>query len=143
MTWQIAILEDDQSRIAEMSGWLAEALPEFDHKFFEDAGEMIQWLGENLRDVALIALDHDLPLRTIERRLVDLGTGRQVVDYLATISPTCPVLVHSSNVIAAQGMIAVLHKAGWEHARVHPHEDVAWVRSAWAEQVLGLLREFS
>ncbi len=93
----VAILEDDQNRITAMRTCLAETLPGIKADFFEDAQEMIAWLSEHLGNVILISLDHDLPLRNREGKTIDCGTGRQVADYLASVSPTCPVIVHSSN----------------------------------------------
>src|SRR5258708_32047364 len=93
----IAILEDNPDRIAAMRMCMAEALPGVEVVFFENAQEMIVWLGEHLGNVVLISLDHDLPLRNDESKTIDCGTGRQVADYLASLLPTCPVIVHSSN----------------------------------------------
>ena len=89
----VAILEDDPARIAAMRACLDELLPGAAAAFFEDAMQMIAWLGRHLGDVVLISLDHDLPLRADRGRTVDCGTGRQVADYLASVPPICPVIV--------------------------------------------------
>jgi hypothetical protein len=141
MARTIAILEDNGPRIAEMWAWLAETLPDCEVVFFDNANAIINWLSEHLRRVSLISLDHDLLLRTPDGRWVDGGTGREVVDSLVRSSPACPVLVHSSNEVAAQGMLDVLRKNAWKCTQVRPYEDVAWIRQEWAEAVVRLLHD--
>ena len=59
----IVILEDNADRIAEMKACLADVLPRVTAIFFDSAQEMISWLPQNLANIVLISLDHDLPLR--------------------------------------------------------------------------------
>lgn len=119
-----------------MRSCLAEILPDIEIAFFENAPAMISWLGQNLGDIVLISLDHDLPLRLdAAGRTVDFGTGRQVVDFLTSVPPTCPVIVHSSNDVCASGMFFALKNANWPCSRVYPCDDVAWIKSSWAAQV--------
>ena len=113
---------------------LAEILP-VEAIFFEKSREMIAWLGQHLGEVVFISLDHDLPLRDADGRSIDCGTGREVADYLASMPPTCPVIVHSSNDVCAAGMFFALKDAGWPCSRVYPCNDTAWIGAAWAEQV--------
>ncbi|HEY2584972.1 MAG TPA: cyclic-phosphate processing receiver domain-containing protein [Tepidisphaeraceae bacterium] len=104
----IAILEDDAARVAELTAVLRELLYSAPPVFFEDAGRMLVWLGEHLREADLISLDHDLPFRRDEEnRLIDCGTGRHVADWLTAAPAKCPVIVHSSNEACAAGMMAV------------------------------------
>jgi hypothetical protein len=131
----LAILEDDERRIEAMRSCVAEQLADTELIFFENASEMISWLGHNLNAVTLISLDHDLPIRDVAGRTVDFGTGRQVVDFLATKSAACPVIVHSSNDASASGMFFALKNANWPCSRVYPSEDLAWIKSSWAIQV--------
>jgi CheY-like chemotaxis protein len=136
----ITLLEDDPVRIAAMTAVLRELLPSARPIFFEDARQMLAWLGAHLGDVDLISLDHDLPVRRdAENRLIDCGTGREVADWLGGVPPTCPVIVHSSNEPCAAGMMAVLQEAGWPCRRVYPYGDLAWIHGAWAEAVRELL----
>ena len=105
MAGYVAVLEDDHARIAEMRACLAEVLPGFEPVFFDDAGRMIAWLDDHLGEVVLVSLDHDLPItRSADGGVVDCGDGRMVADYLATRTPTCPVIVHTSNHLAAPGV---------------------------------------
>jgi len=131
----VAILEDDADRVAAMRACLSAVLPGVDAVFFEDAREMITWLRHHLSEVELLSLDHDLPLRGRGGATIDCGTGRQVVDYLASLPPTCPVIVHSSNDACAAGMFFALNDAGWTCSRVYPHDGEAWVRETWSERV--------
>jgi len=85
---QVAILEDDPNRITAMRACVTETLPGIEVVVFDDAREMIGWLGRNLGDVVLTSLDHDLPLRGHEGKTIDCGTGREVADYLASVPPT-------------------------------------------------------
>lgn len=140
MRRHVAILEDDRRRIDEMRRLLAQMLPTADPIFFLNAREMINWLGEHLSEVALISLDHDLPLYEEDGRSIDCGTGRQVVDFLATTSATCPVVVHSSNLDCAAGMVFALRDTGWTCSRVHPRDDLAWIADEWMRCVAQHLR---
>ena len=137
----VAILEDDAARIAKMRERLADLLPRHEHVFFDSAIEMIAWLRDHLADVALISLDHDLPLHaTRDGAEIDCGNGRLVADYLATLPATCPLIVHSSNDHFAPGMVRVLRDAGWPLRRVYPHDGTAWVSKAWADELHTFIR---
>lgn len=141
MSGVIAILEDDAGRIDAMKTCLAGIFPGAKIVFHDDAQSMIDWLGQDLGEVILISLDHDLPIRTVDGKSVDCGTGRQVTDYLATLPPTCPMIVHSSNEPCAAGMFFTLKDAGWPCSRVYPCDDISWIASAWADRVQQYLRE--
>jgi hypothetical protein len=132
----VAVLEDNAGRLAEMRACLAEVLPQHEAVFFDNADEMIAWLKEHLPEVMLISLDHDLPLWQLrDGQQVDPGAGRMVADYLSTLEPTCPVIIHSSNENSAPGMMRVLHDAGWPHHRVYPCDDNQWIRNAWIGEI--------
>ena len=141
MAGLVAILEDNAGRIAEMQACLAEALPGVPSVFFENAFEMISWLEQHLDEVLLISLDHDLPLLDAIVNQIDCGDGRMVADFLASMLPTCPVIVHSSNADCAPGMYFTLKEKGWPTVRIVPHEDQAWVREAWKPQLLRWVRD--
>jgi hypothetical protein len=137
----VAILEDNADRIVAMRLCVAEALPGFEVIFFDKLQEMIAWLGQHLGEVLLISLDHDLPLRNEEGKSIDCGTGREVADYLVSLPPTCPVIVHSSNDACAAGMFFALKDAGWPCSRVYPCDDTAWIGDAWSDQVRRYIHE--
>src|SRR5581483_5326332 len=141
MAEAVAILEDDPTRIAAMRACLAAVFPGIEVIVFEDAREMIGWLDRHLGDVLFVSLDHDLPLKSQRPSVIDCGTGRQVADYLASLPPTCPVIVHSSNNFCAPGMFFALKDAGWPCSRVYPDDDQAWVSASWAEEVRRFVRD--
>src|SRR5262245_56355741 len=110
----VAILEDDERRQQEMHRLLAGALPSAQLFVFDNAPDMIDWLGIHLAECDLLCLDHDLvftPERPGGRS--DPGTGQDVVDYLATKTPKQPVVIHTSNWGVVRGMITPLERQGW------------------------------
>ena len=141
MAHVVAILEDNAARIVAMRACLADVLPDATLHFFDSAQQMVAWLSERLLEVDLLSLDHDLPLRREDGKSIDCGNGRQVVDYLASMPPTCPVIVHSSNDPCAAAMFYDLKHAGWPCSRVYPCDGEAWIAEAWMEQVRRYLPE--
>jgi hypothetical protein len=125
----VAVLEDDADRLREMRACLADLLPQYQAIYFDNAFKMVRWLKTQLPQVVLISLDHDLPTEG------DHGTGRQVVDFLAPLPATCPVIVHTSNEFFAPGMMKVLADGGWPYSRVYPHNDHNWIRQGWTDQI--------
>jgi hypothetical protein len=137
---KIAILEDDADRIDEMKRRISTCLQECEVVVFDNAPDMIKWLRGHLEEVRLICLDHDLgPNRDRNGETFDPGTGRDVADYLACRAPVCPVLIHTTNSMAAPGMVLVLSDSGWAHSRVVPYNDLEWIRSSWIVDVKNLL----
>jgi hypothetical protein len=136
-----AILEDNSDRIAEMRACAQEALPNLRPVFFVNAHEMIAWLELNLPQIALISLDHDLPVMSVEGRLVDCGDGRLVANALGKVAPTCPVIIHSSNDHCATTMFHTLRDAGWPTTEIVPFDGHAWVRAVWMPHLLQLVRD--
>jgi hypothetical protein len=137
----IAILDDESDRLRAMSRLLARRLPGFVVRFFDNAPDMVLWLKEHLRSCALLSLDHDLgPNRVRDGEEFDPGIGRDVVDFLATCIPACPVVIHSTNSLAAPGMQDVLETAGWAHYKVVPYKHLLWIKETWIEQVTTCLR---
>ena len=79
--------------------------------------------------MACISLDHDLePMSPGDG---DPGTGRMVADLLAGFRPTCPVIIHTTNRLAADGMEFVLADGGWAVERIMPYENCRWIAGAW------------
>ena len=131
----IAILEDDEGRrdamVRELSGQ-----EDVSVVLFPRAQEMIVWLEQHLGECALISLDHDLVCKV---KGDDPGSGMDVVQFLSGRSPSCPVIVHTSNHLAAPGMRYQLSQANWQHERVAPFNDLEWVGVAWAPIVRAVL----
>lgn len=132
----IVILEDDADRVAAMTHCLDERLPEYGVLVFDNAPDMINWLRDHLNEVTILCLDHDLgPNRVRSGGIFDPGTGRDVVNYLATRAPVCPVVIHTTNSLAVPGMQMELEDADWMFCRVVPYDDVRWIREAWIVDV--------
>ena len=137
---QIVILEDNVDRRLVMLECLSDRFSQYDVRFFVTAGEMIAHLRANLHLALAIALDHDLDLIPIDpRRNIDPGSGRDVADFLATLRPVCPVLIHSTNAPAAFGMQRELQDAGWKSDRVIPSDGERWIRNEWLVRLRNLI----
>jgi hypothetical protein len=136
----VVTLEDDEPRRTAMSQALESAMPETEYLFFDNAPDMIEWLERHLRSVDLICLDHDLgPNIEREGEFFDPGTGREVADFLAGREPSCPVIIHSSNAPAVEGMKFALEDAGWKTQRVVPFDNLDWIGGEWIEAVVRCL----
>jgi hypothetical protein len=132
MALKIVILEDNEERQAIMRACLEDRFYMYEHRFFVDAAAMIHFLNDHLAEAIVISLDHDLDGGCDEYgRLIDVGTGRDVADYLATHVPVCPVVIHTSNSDCAIGMEQELHAARWQTRRVVPFDDLTWIEQAW------------
>jgi hypothetical protein len=88
----------------------------------------------------LISLDHDLDSvpRSGEDEPINHGCGRGVVDYLVTQPPTCPVIIHTSNATAGDGMYFALRRGGWPTFRVYPEDHHGWIGRTWVDQIRAL-----
>lgn len=132
----LALLDDSPDRLSAMLEAAAGWRPEVGVRAFDNAPEMIEWLGGHLRDCTLISLDHDLgPSREIGGERRDPGTGRDVADFLARQAPACPVVVHTSNNLARVGMEFALKDSGWKVLHAYPGPDLSWVATSWLATV--------
>jgi len=138
---RIAILDDAPERIDVMRDAIEKHMPEVGMVFFDNAPDMIEWLRDGLASVSLLSLDHDLgPNRERDGAVFDPGTGRDVVDRLAAVVASCPVLIHSSNGPAASGMMFALEDADWQVDRVVPFDDMDWISGTWISRVQDMLK---
>jgi hypothetical protein len=132
----ILVLEDDADRTASMREVLVTHFASHELVFIDNAPDVVEWLRQHLREAVLICLDHDLgPNRERNGETFDPGIGRDVVEYMVTLEPVCPVLVHSTNSPAAYGMKVRLKEAGWKCSRVIPFDALEWVKLAWFPKV--------
>ncbi len=138
---RITILDDEPDRIAVMVPLIRQRFPDRRLITFDNAPDMIEWLKSYLSDCVLICLDHDLgPNRARGENVFDPGTGRDVADFMATCPPICPVVIHTTNSMAAPGMEMVLCDAGWPCSRVIPYEDTRWISESWIGAIHTALR---
>ncbi len=134
---KIAILEDNADRTAAMRAALADKLYMYEPHFLPTAPLMLAWLERHLDEAIAISLDHDLELPPHAVDRTDPGDGRAVAEALAARVPSCPVVIHTTNVPAGDGMESALVEAGWQTYRVTPYDDLRWIQEAW----LPLIRE--
>jgi hypothetical protein len=136
MARKIVILEDNPERQAAMQLCLQDRFYQFDAVFFQTAVTMQEYCARHLDETILIGLDHDLELQPGPNgRSLDPGTGRDVADFLAGKQPVCPVVIHTSNGPAGDGMEMVLHDAHWQTVRVQPFDDLEWIPASWFRAV--------
>lgn len=129
---KIVVLEDNAPRREVMEALLRDRFGQYDLRFFDCPQPAIEYLRTHRDEVLLLSLDHDMELMPDGNGgLFDPGTGQQVADYLATCSPVCPVVIHSSNASATLSMRQVLEDAGWTTMAVAPYEDLQWISEAW------------
>ncbi len=129
---RILILEDDDRRRGEMQRLLATQFPEWIEFFTPSAPDAIRYYNTYCSEIVAIALDHDLEDIISETgEKLDPGTGRDVSDFLSQQTPTCPIVIHSTNRIAVDGMEFDLSQAGWQVERIAPYADLEWIEEAW------------
>jgi hypothetical protein len=132
MAMKIVILEDNFDRQAVMRECLADRFYTFDAHFFDNSCEMIRFLESHLAETILISLDNDLDLKTgPDGKNIDPGSGCDVAEFLAGKAPTCPVIIHTTNSLAAEKMQRALRDASWKTRRVIPFDDTEWIKSDW------------
>lgn len=132
MGLSVAILEDDVERREAMADCFHDRFPQYPIRFFATAAEMIWYLRRFQSELIAIALDHDLELVPVtEQENLDSGTGRNVADFLATVAPACPVVIHTTNDHAGFAMEETLREAGWPTSRVIPYGDLEWISEVW------------
>lgn len=129
------MLEDDRDRIDRFTRILSGASIQLLH--YRTATDFIQAYGTLQIAPTLIALDHDLFVDHHDDP--DPGDGRDVASFLARKKPIAPVLIHSTNAVAADSMLYTLHETGWTVDRIAPiGED--WIESYWFPTAMKMIR---
>jgi hypothetical protein len=137
----VSILEDCPERIERMRRCIEKSGVSFKTIFFADTYLMIEWLIQNHSNVVLISLDHDLDLIVKDGKSRDPGTGKDVVNYLFSQEPFCPVIIHSSNYFGRESMKYRLLDNGWNVSIVMPSPEVSWIDSDWLPCVCSLIEK--
>lgn len=133
---RIVILEDNRERQEAMRQCLADRFHTYPVECFDSVAGLMAHLDQHLGEAVCIALDHDLELVPDGNGgLIDPGTGREAADYLCRRAPQCPVVIHSTNTAAADGMEFCLRDAGWKVTRVIPWGDLDWIPTQWFRAV--------
>ena len=136
----IAILDDEPIRIEAMCQQIIQRFTNLEHKTFDNAPDMIQWLKDSLEDVVVMSLDHDLgPNRERSGEVFDPGIGRDVVNFIESHKPTCPIIVHTTNHFGGEGMQYALEDAGWKVERIVPSSELTWITGRWINVVTELI----
>lgn len=132
MPMKIAILEDNAERQELMQSCLKDRFHQYEACFFDEAPAMIDFLEEHLCETIAISLDHDLEMKPgSPGTWIDPGTGRDVADFLTQKSPSCHVVIHTTNSPAAVGMEMALRESHWKTHRVIPFDDLNWIETDW------------
>ncbi len=134
----LIMLEDDQERIARFKMVLAKTgLP---LACFRTAQGFIRQYLVQTNVPKLIALDHDL--FTDNENDPDPGDGRDVAAFLAMQLPIAPILIHSTNAVAADSMLFTLADAGWNVDRIAPIGS-DWIETYWFPVAMKMIRTLS
>ena len=137
----VGVLEDDvEGRIPAFRAAGATLGAPLELVLHESAPAFVAWLESAWEEVALLSLDHDLGI-PCERggRRFEPGEGMDVVRFLVRREPLFPVIVHSANPVAAEGMALRLADAGWPVYRLPPFGG-DWITIAWTSRVELLLQ---
>jgi len=133
---KIVILEDNCDRQGAMKSCLLDRFHQYDIVIFDNARTMCDFLETNLTSALLICLDHDLELPVQQNgKVTDPGSGRDVADWLALKPACCPIVIHTTNSAAGDGMEFLLRDAQWQVQRVHPYGDLEWIPAVWFRAV--------
>lgn len=138
---RILILEDDPARALRMQQATRSLPLQIDLQSCDSAHAFIDAFNSYAADIVLVSHDHDLHNSTCP---TDPGDGRVVSEYLRTLLPTCPVIVHSSNYMMASVMIDHLRNAGWPVTAIAPHsqEALEWIEKDWLPELRRILTHF-
>jgi len=132
------ILEDNAERVQRFTAVLRGIERSVGLRCWRDAWRMIGEVSPLLPKARIISLDHDLDPE--EGSVTDPGTGLDVARYLATLSPRCPVIIHTSNSDGATRMMGEFELGGWECHRILPlGED--WIELDWHRLAQRLLEQ--
>ena len=134
----LLMLEDNAERLQRFAAVLRRIDPDLPLRVWGNAWAMIREIKPLLPSARLISLDHDLDPE--EGVSDDPGTGWDVAKFLAPLTPTCPVIIHTSNGERATWMIGEFELGGWSYHRVPPLGD-DWIERDWRRVVRRLLRK--
>ena len=141
---RILILEDNADRRTAMLEHIADCLPMFGVSFFETSESMINALKSAKWDeIALISLDNDLDPIQINGRATDAGDGLAVARFLVELKSMLvtsqvtipPLIIHTTNELAALQMQHMFTVARWRFERVTPYDGESWIGEVWIQKI--------
>ena len=121
----IGILDDDLNRCTRFEKVLKTL--NIAHCFWHTAPAMLETLKEDsASSYQALSLDHDLYAEDGS----DAGDGLQIAQYLSTLTPTCPVIIHTSNADQSRRIRGTLEGSGWlcHNAPAIGHD---WIEADW------------
>ena len=124
----ILMLEDESDRLDRFDAVLSVLGEAIEWQHWRTAFDFIAGFESSGRSPDLICLDHDL--FTEHPDDPDPGDGRDVARFMATKTPCCHVIIHSSNAQAADSMLFTLEDAKWDVEKIAPLGD-DWIESYW------------
>ena len=147
---RILILEDNADRRTAMLEHIGDCLPMFGISFFETSDSMINALkSANWNEIALISLDNDLDPIQINGRATDAGDGLAVARCLVELKSMLatsqaampPVIIHTTNELAAIQMQHMFSVAKWQFERVTPYDGESWIGEVWIQKARATIIE--
>lgn len=136
----IVVLEDNRERRVAMGRWLADRLPMYDLKITDEPSEFVACIRNRAGDILAASLDHDLHEREDQSTEI---TGMLVIDRMVEMSPTFPVLLHTSNRPDGERMRSRLTEAGWTVEWITPFDDTAWIGEDWYPALKRIIRKLA
>jgi hypothetical protein len=133
----LLMLEDNAERVQRFTAALQRIDAALPLRIWRNAWTMLREVAAYLPSARLISLDHDLDPE--EGDAEDPGTGWDLTKVLASLSPVCPVIIHTSNGERATWMCGEFDLGGWEYHRVAPLGD-DWIEQYWRRVVRRLLK---
>ena len=126
----ILMFEDESKRLVRFKAVLSTLGDSVEWRHWRTAPDFIAgYRSETVdRAPALVCLDHDLFTDSPDDP--DPGDGRDVARFLSEQPPVCHVIIHSSNMPAADSMFFTLQDAKWDVEKVAPLGD-DWIESYW------------
>jgi hypothetical protein len=124
----LVMLEDDLDRIRRFRAIVATHHPDARLDVYRTAPAFIAAYSALTSMPCLVCLDHDVFVDSPDEP--DPGDGRDVSTFLTTQPAICPVLIHSTNAPAADGMMFSMRDAGWTVDRIAPIGG-DWIEAYW------------
>ncbi|MBF0234458.1 MAG: hypothetical protein HQK65_15665 [Desulfamplus sp.] len=128
----IFILEDNDERIENFKA----ALGTIESHVEKTVPESIEWLSENKQQITLFSLDNDLYVPDYEG---DEGEGWALCEWILANFMKTPVLIHSTNIYAADKMKALCEQAGWQYSEIPPYNGFEWIHESWIQGVCSFI----
>ncbi len=124
----ILMLEDEIERLNRFKKVLSQIEYQVEFRHWRTANEFSVGFRDSDRLPNLICLDHDLFKWDPDEP--DPGDGRDVAQFLAAQDPCCHIVIHSSNMPAADSMLFTLADANWDVEKIAPL-GADWIETYW------------